>query len=103
MAAPAAPENLRIVTTTLSVSEAVSGLQFDIVTTGLLTLIVTGSMAFDYVEIDTNTYTVLVWVTENETFDGAFMYVVSGSTSSITNTIASDINGDEIEDVEITY
>lgn len=85
----------------VSVSKPVSGLQFTISTTGTPSIV--QGLYGDYVSTALNTYLVLVFVITNITFSGIFMQVIGGPISGISNIIASDIDGNRIEDVEITY
>ena len=84
---------------TLNASTDVSGLQFDIVTTGTLSLTLGDDFTFDYEGIDTNTYRVLIWTLGEYTFSGEFMTVSADCTTS--SIIGSDLDGDEV-DVDIT-
>ena len=103
MAAPARPTGLHIAASwiTLAVSEAVSGLQFNIVTTGTMMLLA-GAKYFDYVSTGSNTYKVMVFVTTNTTFTGAFLGVANGTIGAISNVMASDIDGNLIAGVTVS-
>lgn len=101
MAVPAAPDNFRIATYVLSVDDDVSGLQFDISKDLQPSLVVSGTMTFEFTTIDATWDRVLVWVTAVETFTDQFMYL-TGASPSIQNVIASDIDGNEIEGVNVT-
>lgn len=79
---------------TLNVSTDVSGLQFDIVTTGTLSLTLSDDFTWDYEEIDTNTYRVLIFTLGEYTFSGEFMTVSADCT--ISNIIGSDSDGNEV-------
>lgn len=97
MSAPSVPVNFRKAAsvTPLSVTPAVSGLQFDIVTDGT----VCGDPTLS---CDSYGGKVLVWVTTNRTFHGEFANVIGGTVTSISNVLASDIDGNVIAGVTVS-
>jgi hypothetical protein len=85
----------------LSVSEPVSGIQFNLSTVG--TLSSTGTHYVDSASLGGDDYLVLAFVTTNTTFTGKFIKIDgSNGDEVITNVIASDIDGTEIDGVIVT-
>jgi hypothetical protein len=101
MAAPSAPTNLAIVPDVLHASVSISGLQFDVVTTGTLGLTIGANFLMESATIATNTLRVLVYTLGQYTFSGPFARV-NASVSSVSNVIGSDLDGEEVS-VNVTY
>jgi hypothetical protein len=104
MAAPNAPTNLRLGTAsgqTLYASTTVSGLQFDIVTTGSITNTLGENFTLESATVGVNTLRVLVYTAGDYTFNGAFA-TVNAAITSVSSVVGSDAVGDEVE-VNVTY
>jgi hypothetical protein len=85
----------------LSVSDSVSGLQFDVVTTGTLTKTLNSNFLMESATVGANTLRVLVYTLGSFAFNGPFARS-SAPITGVSNVVGSDLDGNAVA-VNVTY